>query len=475
MKNGIYRSIIICCALCFQSLSIWAAETDPVFSKSQHIQFQESVSQHGITWKFDGKVPVGQFVNGDYYVVGTATIVSITPKPEYGRNGSVLNLPNDPSKSGFDNRVSEGRYDPGLTVQLPVRLRPGDALISTISVKAVGELPAPLRPQDKSISPVRVAAVLTCLDSAIPRDAFRPSYGDRKQKIFLARNLKVDSLPNLARVTGGLDYDSRPPSPADWAEMFRRPWLDVCFFGFDAPIEYMPNYGREIGRATGIASLLLMLDFPRKEKERLLIFFVQYGIDLWGLVRSGHRGWPAHGGHGSGRKWPILFSGMILGDEEMQSLGRKFPNIMFGEDMQTMKGAGWTGATALYAGHVGRDGLSGKVGWGAYEHLHPSKWVSNIGENYRRCCTSISWVGQALAARIMNAEKLWAHDPFFDYVDRWMTEDDSRAIQEIKNSRGWDYSADWSRQRQAWDPFVTSMWNAYRYKQESVKPSDLRN
>jgi hypothetical protein len=186
MKNGIYRSIIICFALCFQSLSIWAAERDPVFSKSQHIQFQESVSQHGITWKFDGKVPVGQFVNGDYYVVGTATIVSITPKPEYGRNGSVLNLPNDPSKSGFDNRVIEGRYDPGLTVQLPVRLRPGDALISTISVKAVGELPAPLRPQDKSISPVKVAAVLTCLDSAIPRDAFRPSYGDRKQKIFFS-------------------------------------------------------------------------------------------------------------------------------------------------------------------------------------------------------------------------------------------------------------------------------------------------
>jgi len=53
------------------------------------------------------------------------------------------------------------------------------------------------------------------------------------------------------------------------------------------------------------------------------------------------------------------------------------------------------------------------------------------GEDYRRCCTSVAWVGQALAIRLLQAENYWNHDAFFDYVDRWMYEDDSKAVQTI--------------------------------------------
>jgi hypothetical protein len=217
-----------------------------------------------------------------------------------------------------------------------------------------------------------------------------------------------------------------------------------------------------VGRAVGIASLVLMCDFSSEEKERLLVNFVQYGIDLLGIVRAGHPGWPAHGGHGSGRKWPILFAAIMLGDEEIQSFQAKY-RARFGEDMQTMYGTGWNGAKALYAGHVGAEGSRTSKGWGAYEHLHPSQWQSMIGENYRRCCTSNAWVGQALAARIMHAERVWNHDAFFDYVDRWMEEDDTEAIKIIKEATGQDYSASWARQRQAWDPFVNQMWAKYRH------------
>jgi hypothetical protein len=439
-----------------------AQDKQPENPQKESLQFRDRVSQYGITWTFDKKAPVGRFVNGDYYVVGEATVISITPKPENGRNGSVLNLPIHPAKSGFDSRVRQGRYDPGLRASLPIHMKPGDSLISTISVEKMEEFPAPLRPSDKAISPVRTAAILTCLGKAVPPDAFRPSYCDREQKIYLARNLRREILLKLASVEGGLEQGPRKITPEDWADRFQRPWLDVCFFNFDAPIDYMPNYGREIGRAVGVASLVLLLDFPKERKERLLINFVQYGIDLWGVVRAGHRGWPAHGGHGSGRKWPILFAGIMLGDEDMQAPKKKYPKVVFGEDMQTMYGKGWTGAKVVYAGHVGKDGRLGKIGWGAYEHLYPSEWANNLGENYRRCCTSIAWVGQALAARLMKAERIWAHEAFFDYVDRWMTEDDTRAIQEIKRARGWDYSADWARQGQAWDPFVNNMWKKYR-------------
>jgi hypothetical protein len=86
----------------------------------------------------------------------------------------------------------------------------------------------------------------------------------------------------------------------------------------------------------------------------------------------------------------------------------------------------------------------------------------HIGEDYRRCCTSIAWIGEGLAARIMHAEKLWDHDAFFDYVDRWMTEPDAGNVASIKAATGLDYSADWEREGQAWDAFVEDMWTAYR-------------
>jgi hypothetical protein len=35
---------------------------------------------------------------------------------------------------------------------------------------------------------------------------------------------------------------------------------------------------------------------------------------------------------------------------------------------------------------------------------------------------------------------------------------------------GWDYSKDWVRQRQCWDPFVEDMWA--RYRSNLPAPSD---
>jgi hypothetical protein len=455
-------AVILSSSLFFSQQILSAKNSQPANPKEETLQFRDRISQHGITWTFNRPAPVGRFVNGDYYIVGNVTVVSITPKPEEGRNGSVLNLPPYPGRSGFDSRVKQGRYDAGLRASLPIHMKPRDSLISTISMEKLEELPAPLRPKDKAVSPIRSASVLTCLPEPVPPDAFRPSYCDRGQKIFLGRNLRWELLLQLPPVEGGMEQGPWKITPEDWADRFQRPWLDVCFFGFDAPVEYMPHYGHEVGRAVGVASLVLQLDYPKERKERLLINFVQYGIDLWGIVRAGHRGWPALGGHGSGRKWPIIFAGLLLGDEDMQSPIKRYPNLKFGEDMQTMYGQGWTGAKVVYAGHAGKKGRIDKIGWGAYEHLHPSKWVNETGESYRRCCTSTAWVGQALAARLMKAEKVWAHDAFFDYVDRWMTEDDTQPIQEMKKARGWDYSANWARQSQARDPFINNMWRKYR-------------
>jgi hypothetical protein len=196
------------------------------------------------------------------------------------------------------------------------------------------------------------------------------------------------------------------------------------------------------------------------------------GIDYWGLVRNGHPGWQGWGGHGSGRKFPIVFAGLLLGDEEMASPTKSFPKVEFGEDNQTMYGEGWTGAKALFAGHSGIQSATGRVErpqWGPYEHLRPSKWTSSQrqSEAYRRANTSSSWVGQALVLRLLKAERAWNHDAFFDYVDRWMTEDDREHRAEImKHHAGFrlDDRARFTHQGNTWEPFVKTMWEMYRGK-----------
>jgi hypothetical protein len=134
--------------------------------------------------------------------------------------------------------------------------------------------------------------------------------------------------------------------------------------------------------------------------------------------------------------------------------------------MHTIYDTGWTGANVVYSGHLGsQDGkrvTEGERNYLSYEHLPPSEWPTMTGESYRRCCTSIAWVAQDLVLRLLHLEDAWNHPAFFDYVDRWMTEDDTEALKVIKEATDHDYSAAYARQRQSWDPFVNEMWAKYR-------------
>ena len=449
-----------------------------------------SITKDGITWTFSQAVPVGQFVTGDYYVVGPVTITAIDPPPTTSSpymNGSVLNLPTANSKSGFDSRLNDGTdeswwFDATLRSYPPITLNPGDSLVSSISLATIHSLPEVMRATDMSVSPVSSVSVLSVLASAPSADAFRPSYCDRSQTIYHADSLQRDLLPSLAPPN-----PSGTPALAQFEAYYRRPWIDTNPFLFDAPAQYMPSYGQHIAFADSYASLLLMLNFPADQKVNLTNYFVQYGIDLYGCVQAGY-GWPAFGGHRSGRKLPIIFAGILLNNTGMMNVSAAHPN-QFGEDMQTLYTKNlppvgtylqaWQGATVIYGGHYGvnADGSVVSPGlYGPYEQLQPSAWplltpTEQLGEAYRRCCTSVSWVGEALTIHILNAEGVWNYPPFFDYVDRWMTEDDTQAVAEIKAQSGFDYSANWERQGQTryWlqgefpqYTFIDDMWAAYR-------------
>jgi hypothetical protein len=452
-----------------------------------------SVSQYGLTWTFEQPIRAGQFVNGDWYVVGPVTVEAIDPRPLYSsqipqaqldhmdrerpeamrvRNGFMVNPPAR-MQVAYDSGV-RNYFDPALVQKLPARLKPGDSLVSTISMPKGLKLRAPLwhdieRGVDDS-SPIRTAAVLTCVWGPQPADAFRPGFCDRGQKIYLARNLKRELLPAAAAAKG-------MPSLERFVRFTRRPWVGTCFFGFEEPVENMPQYGRDYGRVAGISALLLCTDLKPEEKEPLLVNFVQVGIDLGAMIRAGHPGWTGFGGHGSGRKLPIVFAGLLLDDPLLANINRSFPKASFGEDEQTAYGDCWTGAKVVFTGHSGIDvstgiGRSRGNQWGPYEHLQPAVWGAgqNTSESYRRCCTAVGWVAQALALRLMHAEKTWNHDAFFDYVDRWMFENDAGFVKTLKQATGKDYTPDWARQGQTWEPFVNEMW--FKHRPTLAAPTD---
>ena len=53
-----------------------------------------------------------------------------------------------------------------------------------------------------------------------------------------------------------------------------------------------------------------------------------------------------------------------------------------------------------------------------------------------------------MAIHLLHAEGSWNYSTFFDYVDWWMTEDDTQAVAGIMAQTGFDYSAKWERQGQ---------------------------
>ena len=473
----------------FQASEESAACPDLRYGHKGKVERLSEITQYGITWSFSEPVPVGRFVNGDFYVVGPTTVVGIVPRPLVGRevpvselgkretakgrtrlfvrNGSMINPPARPEVA-YDSGI-RNYFNPRLLAELPIALTPGDCLVSTISLKKDEEPDFPYHTgtgsrEHRDNSPIKSAAVLTCVGKIQPVDAFRPSYGDREQKIYLARNLRRDRLLDLKPPKSTPDLDT-------WIRIFQRPWINACFFGFDHPMENMPHYGQWVGQAQSMGGLLLMLDLDLLQKERLAINMIQVGIDYWGLVRNGHPGWQGWGGHGSGRKFPIVLAGLLLGDEEMASPTKSFPKVEFGEDNQTIYGRGWTGARALFAGHSGVQNSTGtpaRPKWGPYEHLHPSQWSpsNRQSEAYRRANTSSSWVGQALVIRLLRAEYAWRHDAFFDYVDRWMTEPGDREHRHeiMRHHPGFRVGdrARFSHQGNTREKFVKAMWELYR-------------
>ncbi|MBD3343444.1 MAG: hypothetical protein GF401_00105 [Chitinivibrionales bacterium] len=411
-----------------------------LFAGVLYAQKVSRVSQYGITWYFDREYETGTFINGDYWVVGPVTIVRITPESIGGTNGSVVNPV--PRKQSYDRRAPS--YDSSRALKLPATVSPDASVVSTISRNKWPWL--------------TTAAVLTIVQKAPPPETFRPGYGGEIKRFFSFKDINLASLPrlsyppdNIKTKRGRFIKARHAPDINEFSRKFTRVWLDHLPSDGGAyrairPVENLPNYSRETSQLASYAGLAVLME-PPYLRDKLLIPLVQIGIDYYSVATMDTCLWPGGSGQGNGRKWFIVFLGVIFQDKKIASL-----TFCAGEDQQTYYAhdpalpatdafgfakknvPAWHGPRVLWGALRLRDGVWCRD----YEHVPPEQWAhirpgTYLGgcqsERYRRCCTSHTWVGQALSMRLLNATAYWSKS-WFDYVDRWMIENYTQTEQQ---------------------------------------------
>ena len=336
--------VLILCYFVLFSCSFLIAQTKPSGVRIVSSSYTSNLSQNGITWTFSEPVEYGTYANGDYWVAGPVEIINIYPQSTKdiatGRviNGSMLN-PTLGSTQGYDSSMRENDYSEALNVarqnggivsnENPLTINAG-SLVSSISHPNTRE-----RPQ------LTDAAVLTIVSNKPVEGSFRPSYsGEDKTHYWDKTDIRWDLLPNLDKT-----QIANIPDISSLEEDIRRVWLDhgggTWTGRYYHPSNNMPDYGREITNETGDVALALLLDYSQADIENLMIYFLQIGIDWYGITNNasnvfGGMGglWWGGGGHGQGRKWPMLFTGIMLDDTNITGYcdGGEYP--IFQEEQQ---------------------------------------------------------------------------------------------------------------------------------------------
>lgn len=466
-----------------------------------------ALRQWGITWHFDREYDFGQFANGDFWVRGPVNIIAIDPAhqivPDYiadfneGKrnimrviNGAML----DPyhkettNPQGYDS--GQRNYDGSLNVaknisaSTPLTISGGHSLVSAMSNY-------PLGTNHTYYTRLKTVAVLTVVSGAPAAGSFRPSYAIADKAIRHNKSeLNYSVLKKLALPTGvTINLD-------DKASRIERVFLDNNGRDFDLeaklhPEENMHGYGRDVSIDVGDIALILNLNYTNAEKEEMLINFVQMGLDLYGVTQTGigNDGWKGWGGHFLGRKWPILFAGIVLNDNNM-----KYVDASFAEDTLTyyyndpnlpataLGKYSWTGSKVLYKFNYNWAETNVKFG-AVYDHKDPADWIlidepnlyieDERCEGYRTCCTAKGWTGIALAVRLMGAENIWDNQSFLDYTDRWVYEDMTPFLPILNGATGKSSTA---RDYQAfYSTLARKMWVDYRNLTDTEAPTKVNN
>lgn len=374
---------------------------------------------NNITFVLNEPYTCGQFANGDWWVSpnqrGYVQIDRILPDRTNGLHGYEVN-PQDNARQPFDRRIKG--YEETLAQAFPLRIRTNAAVVKAVS--------KPPEKAGKACRPCLVfAAVLTVTESPIAgsRTLLRPSYFGKTKTLYSLNG--IETLAGRQLKTGCCDAADMPT--ITWIkERYQGVQLDHLqgWNGRDMhPEDNMPDYGASIARDNAVAVLRMLLsDFQLSNVEHraALINYLQLGVDLEGMALNGVS-WPAAGGHGNGRKLPLVFGDWLLSDANW---GTALKTAAFSEDEQVY----WSKAAgrALFGQKCTDSGYWSRMrtGAGAKDCRDPYGYIDgggrDIGAAYQLCCTAKPWKYTALAVSILRLDRRWNRPAFSNYVHRWV-------------------------------------------------------
>lgn len=284
-----------------------------------------SVSQFGITLTFDTDYTVGQFVNGDYYIVAPSGLTIETFSPASGTalgwevaHGAMLNpwAQGMPVKEqGFMKKdsgsfpglqVSGGEYLPysaslnvaaGVTPGTPLVVQPDASMVCSIS-------------RDSTVvtstnqSKIDTYAVFTILASAPAAGTFRPGYASNTKDLSfntsaidwakIGQGLAVPTSPIRIGAPTSPPSDTTPPTLAFCERHVERPWIDFVkgwrggsAHAINNCARWTPSagYARELANEVSDCALMLLdSNKTTAQKQTLLYGFLQVGIDMWSVL-----------------------------------------------------------------------------------------------------------------------------------------------------------------------------------------------
>ena len=369
-------------------------------------------------FEFDKHYKCGQFINGDWWVSldssGVLKIISVLPEAKNNLNGLEIN-PSTRNKQGFDKRING--YSSSLNIKLPVIVSSNSSLVKSISV--------PVSKKSKCRPCLQSSVVLTVVENPISNSSniFRPGYFGNKKDLYIFNNSFANSF-TAHSITCCNKAKSR-----DFKKIARRykgVQLDhiVGWTGRSLhPVDNMPDYGATIAKDNAISILRFMMDdfsINNTIHKTALINYLQMSIDLQSMALNGVT-WPGKGGHGNGRKLPMVFAWHLFRKNSFLDALRK---SSFAEDEQVYfsKKTG----KALFGSRCSDKQYwsTTRISRGPRDCRDPYGYIDGggheIGAAYQYCCTAMPWKYTALAVRLLQEDKVWANDAFLKYVDRWV-------------------------------------------------------
>lgn len=389
-----------------------------------------TISHYGVSITLAGTHSTGLFANGEPWIAGSSfSLTAISNPPHQSPNantrhgGAMLN-PVPTGQQGYAQAL-EGfspphvhGYNPALDVSLslPLAIVAGDFLAVAITRNdsaADGK------------NTIQVIVGFTFLSTAPATGSLRPGpFGSGGRTVTknisgfnwsVLKNLATAAVPNLPTKSYMEDGGRNPALPwwewgPGWEASTIRPWLNVGTMGDGNSGQY---YSYEFSRK----ALWLNCNLPQADKEKVLIQFVQQGIDIASYIANGGNFF-AGGSHQLGAKVALATAAAVLNDSAMIAMVK---GTHFIEDITTFFVTESDVGRGVDNSAIGGSYITADIGlaeWGILHDFSPQKDYRALNAGYRGMWSGV--VGGVLGMRFMGLESM-SELSMFAYTERYIT------------------------------------------------------